>query len=47
MNENIKKLMEFIDKNSYVNYPIENKELIAGEDYVKNLYLKMLAVMMQ
>lgn len=47
MNENIKKLMEFIDKNRYVNYPIENKELIAGEDYVKNLYLKMLAVMMQ
>lgn len=47
MNQNIKKLMEFMGKNRFANYPIRNKELAASEDYVKNLYLKMLAVIMQ
>lgn len=47
MTENIKKLMEFMDKTKFANYPIANRALAESGDYVKNLYLKMLAVTLQ
>lgn len=45
--ERIKKLCEYIDQNKAKNYPIENSMLYESEDFIKNGYLRMLAVVLQ
>ena len=40
-------LCEYLEKNTAKNYPILNAELKKSTDYIKNGYLKMLAVVMQ
>lgn len=45
--EHIKKLCEYIDQNKAKNYPIENAMLYESEDFIKNGYLRMLAVVLQ
>lgn len=46
-NGKITKLREYIEKTKASNYPIENKFLREETDYIKNGYLKMLAVLLQ
>lgn len=45
--ESIKKLCEYIDKTKYKNYPISNYLLNSVDEYIKNSYFKMLAVVLQ
>lgn len=45
--ERIKKLCDYIDQNKAKNYPIRNEILKSEEDFVKNGYLRMLAVVLQ
>ncbi len=45
--KNIKKLYEYISENKAKNYPINNSSIAEGTDYIKKLYLKMLAVVIQ
>lgn len=45
--ESIKKLCEYIDKTKYKNYPINNYLLNSVDEYIKNSYFKMLAVVLQ
>ena len=48
MNKNkIDILCEYLNKNGAKQYPISNKELSESTDYIKNGYLKMLAVILQ
>lgn len=44
---NIDILCEYLNKNGAKQYPISNKELSESTDYIKNGYLKMLAVILQ
>lgn len=46
-NDRISRLCEYIDKNKAKNYPIYNSVLNMETDYIKNLYFKMLAVILQ
>lgn len=43
----IELLCEYLEQNTAKRYPIANAELEEGSDYIKNGYLKMLAVVMQ
>lgn len=43
----IKSLCKYLDNNVAERYPIENEELATGTDFIKNGYLKMLAVVLQ
>jgi len=43
----IELLCEYLEQNTAKRYPIANAELAEGSDYIKNGYLKMLAVVMQ
>lgn len=45
--ERIKQLCDYIDQNKAKNYPIRNEILKSEEDFVKNGYLRMLAVVLQ
>lgn len=45
--KNIEKLYEYISENKAKNYPINNSSIAEGTDYIKKLYLKMLAVVIQ
>ncbi len=45
--DKIKQLCEYIDNNKVKNYPINNEILKNSTDYVKNSYMKMLAVILQ
>lgn len=45
--ERIKKLCDYIDQNKAKNYPIENSMLSKTNDFLKNGYLRMLAVILQ
>ena len=45
--ERIKQLCDYIDQNKAKNYPIKNEILKSEEDFVKNGYLRMLAVVLQ
>lgn len=45
--ERIKKLCDYMDQNKAKNYPIENAMLYESEDFIKNGYLRMLAVVLQ
>lgn len=45
--ERIKQLCEYMDQNKAKNYPIKNEILQSEEDFVKNGYLRMLAVVLQ
>ena len=40
-------LCEYLEQNTAKQYPIANAELAESSDYIKNGYLKMLAVVMQ
>ncbi|MEF9939691.1 MAG: right-handed parallel beta-helix repeat-containing protein [Ruthenibacterium sp.] len=43
----IENLYAYIDKNKATNYPIGNAQLADATDYIKNAYVKMLAVILQ
>ena len=45
--ERIKKLCDYMDQNKAKNYPIENAMLYESEDFIKNGYLRILAVVLQ
>lgn len=45
--DHIKKLCDYMDQNKAKNYPIENAMLYESEDFIKNGYLRMLAVVLQ
>lgn len=45
--ERIKQLCDYIDRNKAKNYPIKNEILKSEEEFVKNGYLRMLAVVLQ
>ena len=46
-NDKINILCQYLDDNVAQRYPISNSELAGSTDYIKNGYLKMLAVVMQ
>lgn len=45
--ENLQSLIEYIKQNKPANYPIGNEELEKETDFIKNIYFKMLALVLQ
>lgn len=45
--ENLQSLIEYIKQNKPANYPIGNEELEKETDFIKNVYFKMLALVLQ